>query len=138
MVAFFTTPGRTDDGISIRLNRGWNLYPDDNRGLSEKGTEMIIAFILSMPNIGRWEGSENLYVRTHSFTTKKEKEKVRELLKTGYFHYNFGDGWAVGVSLDEVNAQEASKLRKASNGFCGYEWMIDSIIDHGYIRGMPI
>jgi hypothetical protein len=51
-----------------------------------------------------------------------------------YYHYNFGDGWAAGVSVRTVDAAEARKLRRKSDGFSGYDWMIDSIVQHGEIR----
>lgn len=51
----------------------------------------------------------------------------------GAHPYNFGDGWLARVDVSQVDAKEASRLRKASKGFCGYEWMIDSILTRGMI-----
>ena len=90
-----------------------------------------------MPNIGswngRWTGADNYYAIVKSFK-KKENDKVDQLLKVGYYHYNFGDGWSAGITLNEVQAKEAAKIRKKSNGFCNYNWMVESILENGEIR----
>ncbi len=100
---------------------------------------MILSFTLSMPNInslnGKWTGENILYVKTVNFgRSKKATELAEKILDTGYFRYSFGDGWAAGVTVKEVTAREATKLRKKSAGFCGYDWMIDSIRSHGVIQ----
>ena len=72
-------------------------------------------------------------------------EKARKILNvpaaqrqaindSGYYYYNFGDGWGASVNVYILDgAKEASRLRRKSDGFCGYEWMIDSIITNGKI-----
>lgn len=83
-----------------------------------------------MPNIGswngKWTGSDKKYfvIRKKIGYTKPRKD----------YYYNFGDGWGANVCIEQVDAKEAAKRRKISSGFCGYEWMIDSIIIHGNIR----
>jgi hypothetical protein len=37
------------------------------------------------------------------------------------------------LRVEIIDSPEASKRRKVSKGFCGYEWMIESIIYHGKI-----
>jgi hypothetical protein len=37
------------------------------------------------------------------------------------------------VAVAKVDAAEARRLRRASAGFCGYDWMIASIEKHGRI-----
>lgn len=32
-----------------------------------------------------------------------------------------------------VDSREAARMRKESKGFCGYNWMVDSIISYGEI-----
>lgn len=100
---------------------------------------MILSFTLSMPNIGswngKWSGSNNLYARVVNFGSgKKAEEKAKEILDKGYYHYNFGDGWSAGITVRKVDAKEANKIRRASQGFCGYDWMIRSIQDKGLIE----
>jgi hypothetical protein len=103
---------------------------------------MLIAFELTMPNVGswngKWTGAGRCYVRIINFTQKygtsaTAKEKVKDILKNSSYYYNFGDGWGANVSVREVKAGEAAKLRRKSVGFCGYEWMIDSILQYGEI-----
>jgi hypothetical protein len=97
---------------------------------------MHFAFTLSMPSNnswnGRWSGEERLYVRVKSFSTRPYKEQLAKLV--GYHSYRFGDGWVAAVSVKVVDADEKKKLLKKSAGFCGYDWMIDSLILHGEIR----
>jgi len=99
---------------------------------------MILSFTLSMPNRsswdGRWSGENNLYVIVKNFGQSiKNTTKVREILDGGYYRYNFSDGWAAAVTVKKVDAKEARTLRKQSCGFCGYDWMVESIISHGKI-----
>ena len=100
---------------------------------------MILCFELSMPGVnswnGKWSGAEKLYARTMNFgRTQKQAEKAKEILGKRYYRYNFGDGWAAGVSVKQVDPKEAAKIRRKSAGFCGYDWMIDSIIQNGVIE----
>lgn len=94
---------------------------------------MLIAFELSMPGRGswngKWSGEGRPYVRVRNLP-KAEADKV--LLKEEY-RYRWDDGWAACVSAYKVISCEAARLRKKSAGFCGYDWMIDSIINHGEI-----
>jgi hypothetical protein len=94
---------------------------------------MRIEFKLSMPNIGswngKWSGEERYYARVYILGD----EKAKKILEKGYYHYDFGDGWAAGIDVRKVDSKEAAKLRKKSVGFDGYDWMIDSIIDNGKI-----
>lgn len=92
---------------------------------------MLISFELSMPNNnawnGKWSGEGRCYARVRSY------ENPQSWMEKDYYYYNFGDGWGAGVTVKKVDAEQARKLRKASVGFCGYEWMIDSIEKHGRI-----
>lgn len=56
---------------------------------------------------------------THNDSTPEEEWKYR---------------WGASVTLKEVDGKESAKLKRKSNGFCGYEWMIDSICQHGCIK----
>ena len=47
----------------------------------------------------------------------------------------FGDdGWGANVNVKIVDSKEAAKVRKKTKGFCGYDWMIDSIIERQEIK----
>ena len=99
---------------------------------------MKLAFTLSMPGNnswnGRWSGEGNLYVKVIDVgASKKAAEKYTPMLGQS-FGYSFGDGWYASVAVRQVDSGEARKLKKASRGFCGYDWMIDEIRYEGRIR----
>ena len=94
-----------------------------------------IQFTLSMPNRGswngRWSGEETLYARVVNLN-----EKVAErVLAHSSHYYNFGDGWGASVAVKVIDGKEARRVRRLTKGFCGYDWMIDSIIADGTIYG---
>jgi len=84
-------------------------------------------FQLTMPNNnswnGKWSGENKVYTVAKTLTNK---QKAR--LKESYY-YNFGDGWGARVLVRPAKPRE-----KVTNKFCGYNWMIDSILHHGEIR----
>ena len=93
-----------------------------------------LVFTLSMPGNnawdGRWSGAANLYVRVRPVPA----QRVDSLSLPQNFGYDFGDGWRATVTVREpTSPSETRKLRKASAGFAGYDWMIDEIINHGRI-----
>lgn len=92
----------------------------------------MIVFELSMPNVGswngRWSGEGRCYARV-----MRDKSVPKELWNRS-FYYNWGDGWGACVSVDKVDYKEAKRIKRISNGFLGYDWMIDGIIAHGEIR----
>ncbi len=99
---------------------------------------MKISFTLSMPNNnswnGKWSGEDRKFVRVKDFgKTKKGIGRAETILAGRAYSYNFGDGWRASVAVAEVDNATARKLTKQSAGFCGYDWMIDSIIYNGKI-----
>lgn len=96
---------------------------------------MILAFHLSMPNRptwdGNWSGAGRKYVVTRSFRGRSGTEKAESILAEGYYHYQWPDGWGAGIQVEEVDSRRARQLRKQSAGFCGYEWMVDTICLYG-------
>lgn len=97
----------------------------------------MVAFTLSMPGVGSWDGKwsrqDECHVIVRSLTVSEAVHALNNH-QSGYHHYAFGDGWAAGVSVREVDRSEARKLRRKSDGFCGYDWMVDSILKHGKIQ----
>lgn len=98
----------------------------------------IICFELSMPNRGSWNGGwsgeERLYARIRRFGRgKAANDQSERILAEGSYYHSFGDGWGASVGVREVSAAEARKIENKSAGFCGYDWMIQSIIDCGEI-----
>lgn len=99
---------------------------------------MIVAFILTMPRNnswnGKWSGDERIHAIVRNVgSTQKAGIKYSAMAADGPYWYDFGDGWAAQVDVRIVERGEAAKLRKKSCGFAGYEWMIESIRDHGKI-----
>ena len=104
--------------------------------LSEGG--LMLAFKLSMPGVaswnGRWSGEGREYVIVKSLgRSKAAGARGAEILAGAPYGYGFGDGWFASVSVREVDPAEARKLRRTSAGFCGYDWMVESIIRDGKI-----
>jgi hypothetical protein len=98
---------------------------------------MNIVFTLSMPGCSSWNGTWSaegkLYAVVKSFSTAKAKAKAAEILAKGYYSYGWSDGWRAGIAVARCDGAEARRIRAKSAGFCGYEWMIQSIIDRGCI-----
>jgi hypothetical protein len=100
---------------------------------------VILCFELTMPSRnswnGRWSGENKRFIKIVNLgRTQKAAAKLAKILNDGPYRYSFGDGWVARVSVEAVDAVMARKLRKLSSGFCGYDWMVDSILDHGDIR----
>lgn len=102
--------------------------------------ELSINFSFSMPVpdswTGRWPG-ENYYAKAVNLGGSRESiKKAKAILDKGYYCYNFGDGWAVVIKVKKVSSKEAAKIRRKSNGFSGYDWMVQSILVNNKIVSM--
>lgn len=95
---------------------------------------ILMAFELSMPSAGSWNGKWTGEGRPYIRVRKVDIQKAASLLKEGSFDYRWDDGWCACVSVRQVDSKEAAKLRKKSIGFLSYDWMIDSILDKGCIQ----
>lgn len=109
----------------------------------------IISFELTMPNRGswngKWSGEDRKYFIIRKFHEKLFKERYQDKLfpmptdpnklrpDTKGFYYRWEDGWGANVQAEIVESKEANKRRKISSGFCGYDWMVESILKHGKI-----
>lgn len=84
---------------------------------------------------GKWSGDGKLFAKVRSLSTaKKNKEKLDNLLKNSPYIHRWSDGWVASVEVKLVDNDEKKRLEKYSKGFCGYDWMIDSIIKDGLIK----
>lgn len=96
---------------------------------------MILAFSLSMPNCaswnGKWSGDGKKYVIVKTFRSKNDIEKAKKIRDTGYYRYSWPDGWSAGITVTEVTPSQAASLRRSSEGFCGYGWMVQTICLYG-------
>ena len=92
-----------------------------------------IAFRLSMPGNnawnGKWSGDGKLYAKIRAYSS----ERADQIISRCDYGYSFGDGWFASVNVAAVDGAEAKRIEKQSQGFCGYEWMIDSIERYGKI-----
>lgn len=91
----------------------------------------MIVFELTMPHVrswnGKWSGADRRYIRL------KRECDVPKTLWGKSFDYRWDDGWGACVSVARVTSAEARKLERLSGGFMGYDWMIKSLIERGYI-----
>lgn len=97
-----------------------------------------LVYELSMPGVaswnGRWSGEDRCYAIVKTIRpTLKHRAKCQGIADKGYYSFGWSDGWRASVSVRIVDGKEARKIRSKSNGFCGYDWMVDSIERHGAI-----
>lgn len=86
---------------------------------------MNIIFELTMPNCGSWNGKDTGN-KEGCFIFKNVDNKTAEKLIGTNHYYNFGDGWGANIRV--------TKGRKCkTNGFRGYDWMVEEIIKYGKI-----
>ena len=107
---------------------------------------MILLFELTMPGVGswngKWSGAGRFYGKVENIGRSKEAEANGEsIVDDSPYRYSWSDGWTVEIAVTKIDAKEAARLRrlirKADQGFCGYDWMVDSLIYYGDIRIMP-
>jgi hypothetical protein len=100
-----------------------------------------LSFELTMPNRGSWDGkwtgesNRHIIIRKVSDRYLNKQDHLKTLLEKGQdsWHYSWRDGWGANVTVKIIDGTETRKLRKISDGFCGYDWMIDSILHYGII-----
>lgn len=95
---------------------------------------MTLAFILTMPGCGSWNGKWSGEGQLFAATRKVNDTTAARILTRGYYSYSWTDGWRAGIEVKAVKGNELRKLRKHSQGFCGYDWMIDSILERDSIK----
>lgn len=98
----------------------------------------MLVFELTMPNRGSWDNHWSQENRKH-YIVKNErdidrKENIPKIVEKKNFYYVWDDGWTACVTVTKMKATEANKLKKKSVGFCGYDWMVDSIIQDCVIK----
>lgn len=92
-----------------------------------------VEFTLSMPGVaswnGRWSGEGRHYAIVRSVGAKG-MSTLALADGRGRWSYAFGDGWHAAV---EARVLAKSERAGRSDGFCGYDWMVASIIATGKI-----
>lgn len=96
---------------------------------------MLLCFELSIPGVGswngKWSGADNYYALVRNLgRSKKATEHAQKILAEHYFRYAWSDGWAARISVRQVDSSEAGQIRRRAQGFCEYDWMVQSIIDN--------
>ena len=98
---------------------------------------MILAFRLNMPGVnswnGRWSGEGRDHVKVVTFRGKAGNAKGQQILSHGSYHYDFGDGWRARIDVEKIDSARAARIRRGQPTFCGYCWMVDSILQFGKI-----
>lgn len=89
-----------------------------------------VVFTLSMPNVGSWNGKWTGEGRNYTITRTLKDDKATEIVTKSPFYYSFGDGWCASIAIRILSVGE---IVKKSNGFYGYDWMVDSIERAGKI-----
>jgi hypothetical protein len=95
-----------------------------------------ITFTLSMPGVaswnGRWSGEGRRYVIVRKLSnSRRGNAKADELVAMRSRSHHWSDGWCARVDIREVDAKTARSLRRTSDGFCGYDWMVENIYLYG-------
>ncbi len=93
---------------------------------------VLVAFTLSMPGRsswdGKWSGDGECYI-----LVRRVGLTSGAMLHGQSYSYAWSDGWCASVDARIVDHREAAKLRRKSRGFCGYDWMVDSLLVDGRI-----
>lgn len=93
-----------------------------------------LIFQLSMPGNNSWNGKWSGEGKCYAIK-RRVKDSTADKLTGRYFSYNFGDGWRAGVDVRIAEGITIRSVMKRSQGFCGYDWMVDSILNDGAIYG---
>lgn len=94
----------------------------------------MVVFELSMPNKGSWNGKWSMEKYVHII--KKKNSQVPKDIIGKSFYYSWDDGWTACVSVKKYDSRdkEYKELVKNNSGFCGYDWMVESIIESKEIK----
>lgn len=90
-----------------------------------------VEFTLGMPNRGSWNGGWSGENARYAIVRTLTKEQQNRIGDRRYWYHNFGDGWGASVTARVMNSGERAKK---SAGFCGYDWMVNSILAEGTIK----
>jgi hypothetical protein len=92
-----------------------------------------VEFRLAMPGRssadGSWSGSGRNYTLVRTMSDRRCAALFENQATRRWSHF-FGDGWVASVNARIVPSGE--KLAR-SDGFCGYDWMVDDIMATGTI-----
>lgn len=87
----------------------------------------LVLLILNL----EWSGSEDQYLLYLSLGTKTLATLGFDTNVEQSWSYSFGDGWQACVTGRVMNHGEK---KQKSSGFCGYNWMVNSIVSYNEIK----
>ena len=94
----------------------------------------MIVFKLTMPRNsswnGKWSGDGDVHI-----IAKPDRCVPNDRIGNSYY-YDFGDGWCACIDVIKMNANsnEYRQMTRNNRGFCGYNWMVNSIISNNEIK----
>jgi len=86
-----------------------------------------LIFSLSMPRVNSWNGKWSKEGCSLWLARDVPEGRAEQLLNEGPFDYAFGDGWTARIIVSSTEPKEPS------TGFCGYDWMVESLLACGEI-----
>lgn len=93
-----------------------------------------VLFELIIPNVGSWNGHWSGEKNKHLLFKTLPSEVAKQLDGESWF-YTWDDGWTAGIKARTMHdGAETRRLKALNKGFCGYDWMVKSIIACGEIR----
>lgn len=108
------------------------------RRAAERAKRNVVtaAFVLTMPSNNAWNGRWSGDGKNYEVTRELALDVADRILgEPGAdpvsWSHDFGDGWRAQVTGRRID--DCATL-KQSEGFAGFDWMVDSIIEHGSIR----
>lgn len=87
-----------------------------------------VIFELSMPGVASWDGRWSGEGRAYNRVRQIDAARAVELGMPNSWTHRWSDGWCAEVSARLMNKGERTPK---SDGFSGYDWMIDNIIARG-------
>lgn len=94
----------------------------------------MIMFELTFPCRGSWNGKWSGEKDRHC-VFMRENRVPRNFVGQTYL-YDFGDGWTAKIEVTKIDYGSYRKMKKVPTGFCGYNWMVKSIVSKGKIEKM--
>ena len=94
----------------------------------------MIVFELTMPRNSSWNGKWSGDGDVHIIAMPNRLVPKDRIGKS--YYYDFGDGWCACIDVIKMsgNSNEYRKMKRNNRGFCGYNWMVDSIISNNEIK----
>jgi hypothetical protein len=93
-----------------------------------------VEFKLDMPGRGSWDGRWSGEGRNYVIVRTMGAKAAAALLEgkpTKSWGYRWDDGWFASITARVL--PKGGRLGKSA-GFCGYDWMVSNILDHGSPR----